>query len=236
MEPLKVVAHLGSNLVAFDDYSPSLDGILEYQILDLAGRIVPNPTDKDVEENRPLVWEEMPIARGEIAGDWYWQCSSPCYLYYRESTTHFAKRWTPGTDTPSPDWGKRKPKFNTTQGAEKSFRLPLFVRTAPVITWYVVGDRSYLQSLLNGVTGIGKKRSFGNGLVHRWEVLEHGEDWHLWRQNELMRPIPVSWVDRPTSFAIRRWAFRPPGHLISNATQCAMPVTTAQYRDIAMAC
>lgn len=227
METLKITAHLATNPVIMDDWSPSIDGILEYVIIERNGLLKPNPTREECEKNAPIIAENMPLERGEISGDWYWKCSSPCYFYAVEYTTQINKRWSPIEDGTPPEWGKRKPKWDSQSGPDKAYRLPLFHRLVSEINWYVVGDRDGILDLLSEAPAIGKKTSYNNGQVLEWEVQAIGNDWHLWGpNNELMRPIPVSGVDRPTNFGIRQWGLRPPGRLYQ--IRCAMPVHTAK--------
>ena len=234
-DALKVTAFLSAGIAVFDDWSPDLASLLEWLILDGRGMASPNPSAQDVEASRPVVDQHMPLTKGIVGAEWYWQTSSPCYTYRNESISKFRKRWAPGIDSPSPNWGKRKAKWDTSQGAEKAYDLPLFVRIPPTITWYCNGDRDEIESLLQGCTGLGKKRAHGYGQVNRWEVEEIGNDWHLFGPNgELMRPIPIAALptDRSVGFAIRDWGWRPPAWLSDNKTRCAMPIHTT-YLDTA---
>jgi CRISPR type IV-associated protein Csf3 len=230
MPNLKITAHLSNGFAAFDDWSPDLAGLLEWLLLDAHGLANPNPTASDVEASRALVDAELPLQRAKIGGEWYWATSSPCYAYATETTDKFRKRWAPGTDSPEPNWGKRKAKWKEGEGAEKAYDLPLYVRVTDAVTWYAVGDKAGVESLLQGCPGIGKKRAHGHGQVTQWEVQEIGNDWHLFGPNgELMRPVPLSALSKaPIDFAIRDWGWRPPAWLAANKTRCAMPVLNAR--------
>ena len=234
MANLQVTAHLACGFAAFDDWSPDLAGLLEWLLLDGVGMVSPNPTIADVEASRPIVDERMPLVKAEIGGEWYWAASSPCYSYATEVTDKFRKRWAPGIDSPTPNWGKRKAKWSGSEGHEKAYDLPLYVRITDQVTWYVVGNRNKVDALLQGCTGIGKKRAHGHGQVTKWEVKEIGNDWHLFGPNgELMRPIPLTALpETPIDFAIRDWGWRPPAWLPANKTRCAMPVHAAQQVDL----
>lgn len=229
MANLKVVAHLLSGFACFDDWSPDLAGLLEWLILDSKGLAAPNPTPEDVEASRSIVDAEMPIEKGILGDEWYWQVSAPCYQYRAEYSSNFRKRWSPGADSPSPNWGKRKAKWSGSEGHEKAYDLPNYVRVTNAVTWYTVGHLEGVENVLQGCTGIGKKRSHGQGQISRWEVSEVDYDWHLWgKDGVLMRPIPVCCVpsDRPLDYALRDWGWRPPAWLPSNKTRCAMPIHT----------
>jgi len=224
---LRITAYLSTPLAAYDNWSPSIDSLLEWMLLDKLGLVSPNPTPQQVEDSRTIVAANMPIAKGDLKGQWYWQVSSPCYTILAENQDRFRKRWEPGIDTPNPNWGKRKAKVDTSQGAEKSYDLPLPLRTVDRINWYAIGDVEGVQSLLEPCTSLGKKRSIGNGQISRWQTIPIEYDWHLWGKNgELMRPIPLECmpVDRPIDFAPLRWGWRPPSWLHTNKTNCAMPI------------
>lgn len=91
--------------------------------------------------------------------------------------------------------------------------------------WPVMGDRAELLRLLSLCDGLAKKR---RTQVSCWEA-EPWEDWHLWREGQLMRPMPLELLAAaPESFAIRNWAWRPPTHMPENMAKCAMPLGLAQ--------
>ena len=46
MDNLQIIAHMATPLAAYDDWSPSLDALIEYQLLDSLGLIEPNPTEQ----------------------------------------------------------------------------------------------------------------------------------------------------------------------------------------------
>jgi len=219
---------MGSPIAVFDDHSPGLDSLLEWLILDKHGLASPNPSESEVELSRDLVNNQMPLTQGSTGGDWYWQTSGPAYCYHTEQESRYRKRWQPGHDSPVPNWGSRKAKWNTSAGSEKSYDLPVYLRLTDRIDWYCNGDPEGIEHLLLGCAGLGKKRSQGHGQVISWEVTEIESDWHLYREGSLMRPIPVEWVDRPCEFAVRQWGWRPPAWLPANSRRCAMPINTVR--------
>jgi len=231
MDNLKVVAHLHNGLAVLDNWSPDLPSLLEWLLLDEMGMVSANPTASDIAATRSIVEESLPLARGSIKGEWYWQSSSPCYVYKRETIDRFRKRWSPGIDTPPPRWGKRKPTWDNGAGGEKAYDLPLYLRSTPEITWYCRGDRDEVARLLAGCRGLGKKRGHGHGQVRSWRVENHGPDWHLWGPSgELMRPMPSDLIGEHSS-PLRSWGWRPPGWHHGNKATCAMPVHTARRVD-----
>lgn len=233
MDSLRITAHLASPLGVFDDYSPSIDSLLEWLLLDRLGEVQPNPTTEQVEASRTIVDAQLPLLKSEIAGEWYWAASSPCYQILNEQVDRYRKRWNPGIDSPEPNWGKRRAKWSGSEGAEKNYDLPLYLRSISAIFWYVVGDKAGILDLLQDCTGIGKKRAYGYGQVLKWEVEPH-DDWHLWRDGQLMRPVPVTAIDRNCDFAILNWGWRPPAWLHTNKVRCAMPVHNVKKGEIWM--
>ena len=224
-ETLKITAHMGNAIAVFDDWSPAFDSLLTLLIAEKSGIYIPNPTPEQVEETRELIEKSMPLDKGNIRDEWYWKVSSPCYTVVSEYSDRFRKRWDNHEN--NLNWGKRKPKFQTSEGAEKSYDLPLYCRNTPSISWYAVGDRYKLQDLLQACTHLGKKRSYGNGLVTRWEVTPTPEDWHLWKDGNLMRPMPARIIP-PEAFpnpVLMNWGWRPPAWLHTNKELCIMPVS-----------
>lgn len=225
--PFRVTAHLATPFAACDDWSPALDAILEWLLLEQFGLTSPNPSEEQIQQTRSLVFEHLPLQRGEINGEWYWCVSSPCYQYKNEQRDKFRKRWD--YHDYALNWGKRKAKWSTSDGGEKSYDLPLYLRLTPTITWYCVGDKKGIEELLQGCPGVGKKRSYGHGQVSKWEVSQIKEDWHLWRNGKLMRPMPYIFlmgdanVLRGNSYKLMEWGWRPPARMQCNQTLCIMP-------------
>lgn len=223
MKNLKITAHLASSLAAYDDFSPSLDSLLEWLWLDARGLAQPNP------DSESLIEAPIPLAKGEVSGEWYWQVSSPVYQIEAEETSRFRKRWDPELFGHI-NWGKRKARIDTSQGPEKNYDLPLYLRSTSAIAWYAVGDADGVRELLAGCRGIGKKRSQGWGQITRWQVEEIEHDWHLWGPgNQLMRPMPVRLMtqallqQRIDGSFLLHWGWRPPGWHQANRELCVMP-------------
>ena len=221
MDNLQIIAHMATPLVAYDDWSPSLDALIEYQLLDKLGLITPNPTIADAEKNLPLIFNDMPIARKMLKGEWYWAVSSPHYIENHQQTSKFRKRWD--YQEHHLDWGKKRAKVDSSQGHFKAYDLPRYDRKMQTIHWFCVGDRDGITELLQPATNLGKKRSQGCGQVHKWEVLPFEHDWHLWRGDSLARPMPINMISQPQSINMMNWGWRPPVWLAANKSMCYMP-------------
>ena len=221
MDNLQIIAHMATPLAAYDDWSPSMDALIEYQLLDRLGLITPNPTAADAEKNLPLMFDKMPIARKTLNGEWYWAVSSPHYIENHQQTSKFRKRWD--YQEHHLDWGKKRAKVNGSEGHFKAYDLPRYDREMQTIHWFCVGDRDGITELLQPVTNLGKKRSQGCGQVHKWEVLPFEHDWHLWRGDKLARPMPVNMIEPPQAINMMQWGWRPPTWLAANKSMCFMP-------------
>lgn len=221
MDNLQIIAHMATPLVAYDDWSPSLDALIEYQLLDRLNLITPNPTAADAEKNLPLIFNDMPIARKILNGQWYWAVSSPHYIENHQQTSKFRKRWD--YQEHHLEWGKKRAKVDSSQGHFKAYDLPRYDREMQTIHWFCVGDRDGITELLQPVTNLGKKRSQGCGQVHKWEVIRFEHDWHLWRGNSLARPMPINMIPQPQSINMMNWGWRPPTWLAANKSMCFMP-------------
>lgn len=231
MEPLEITAFLGSPLAVFDDYSPAFDSLLLWLLLEELNLLSPNPTSEQVKNTQEIVDKKMPLLKAEINGEWYWATSSPCYRILNEQIDRYRKRWNPGVDSPEPNWKKRKAKWSSSEGAEKNYDLPLYLRTASMIVWYAVGDRDKIQTLLNNCKGIGKKRAYGYGQVISWDVVSIDSDYHLWREDKLMRSVPLNNLptNRIVDCNIQKWGWRPPTWLNENIITCALPIHTVEH-------
>jgi CRISPR type IV-associated protein Csf3 len=221
MDSLQIIAHMATPLVAYDDWSPSLDALIEYQLLDRLDLITPNPTASDAEKNLPLIFAEMPIARNILNDEWYWAVSSPHYIENHQQTQRYRKRWD--KQELHLNWGKKRAKVSGSEGHFKNYDLPRYDREAQTIRWFCLGDAAKISELLLNVTHIGKKRSQGCGQVYKWEVLPFKHDWHLWRGEHLARPMPVNIIKQPPAINMMQWGWRPPTWLAANKSMCYMP-------------
>lgn len=222
MESLRITATLGNALAVSDDWSPSLDALLIKLLLDERGLATSNPTPEDVAANQSVIDANMPIKKGEIGREWYWQTSSPCYLYESEQIERIHKRWD--CQDKNLDWQGKRRKWSTSEGQQKSWTVLIPERITSRIDWYCVGDSGEILRLLSLCDAIGKKH---RTQVTEWTATEW-DDWHLWDDSDrLMRPMPASLIDAPREFSIRNWAWRPPTHLPENVAKCLMPTKNA---------
>jgi hypothetical protein len=223
-EPLQITAFLANGIAVYDDWSPQLESLVIGEIIQQERLAVPNASAEQVKETMAAIAPLIPFEQWEGL----YKCSAPVYRYKCEETTKFRKRWEPNGQV---NWGKRKPKFSTSEGGEKSYDLPLFLRLTSRIDWFAVGDRQAIENIVSDISGIGKKRSHGYGQIVRWEVTAIAEDWSLVRDGELMKPIPtegLTMLGLSLSHNIVRWGYKPPAWLPENKLLCVMPEVVRQ--------
>lgn len=218
MVPVKITAHLLTPLAAFDDWSPSLESVLETVWLLERGLYHPTPDPDNVIET------EIPLQKGMLDGEWYWCCSSPCYLIEFEQTDKFHKRWN--MQEYHLDWQGRRQTWNTAGGGGKSWVKPLYLRTTPSITWFTIGDAIEIARLLSQCYALGYLHY---AQIYRWEIEPFEADWHLWGpRKQLMRPVPIRFTASKDVAEGRylQWGWRTPFRLPQNQELCAMPTST----------
>jgi CRISPR type IV-associated protein Csf3 len=216
--PLQITAHLAFPLGVTDNFSPKIEGIIEYSVRESLGMLDPNPIR--LEDIRPV---ELPLQKHSSG---FYHCSSPHYLVERESQSRYRKRWD--YQERCLDWGNKKAKFSGSDGHFKAYDLPLFLSHTSRIDWYVMGDANEILLALNRITHIGKKRSLGNGLVERWDIKQIADDWSLCgNKGQIMRPIPVNIYqdvfNKPLPSDLVMTAWRLPSWHIENQTLCVVP-------------
>lgn len=227
MQNLQITAHLSTAIGTYDNWSPSIEGILIYQLLLRHDLLSCNPTSQEVAEMQDFLAENLPLQQTSIKDEKYYCSSSPYYVVQGEATDKYRKRWD--SHDINLNWGKRKPQFKTGEGAEKSYDLPLYVRLVSSINWFVVGDKDEIKSLLLSVDHIQKKRSYGNGEVREWQIGIAYDDYHLWRDDKLMKPIPVRLIDQKLDNPQMVWGWRSPAWLAVNKELCYMPKDNVIY-------
>lgn len=184
MIPLQITAHLAYPLAITDNFSPTIEGIIEYSIREELGLLDPNPIN--LEDIKPVA---LPLLLNEHG---FYHCSSPRYLIEveGESQSRYRKRWD--YQERHLNWGKKKASFSSSDGQFKSYDLPLFLRHTSRIDWFVVGEYNGVHEAVSRITHIGKKRSEGFGLINCWDVKPVDYDWSLFGNNDqVMRPIPA---------------------------------------------
>jgi hypothetical protein len=217
MQPLKVCAYMATPFIAIDDWSPGLDQILIWALLDRHNLLIANPGAEWCDQNHNFILERLPIEVGSLCGEWYHKCSAPEYLYQSAGIMQTVKMWT--QQDQHLDWEGKKRNWNVQGFSTKTWQHKDPLRDTPRIDWYCVGDAEEIRGLLTTIDGLGKRRY---GQILHW-IVETWDDWHLSRGGEFTKPIPVSSYVGECNLPIRKWGWRSPVFLPQNTDLCYMP-------------
>jgi len=127
---VKIVASLVNPIALNDNWTPSFDGILSYQILFNARMLKQNPSIDQVKSGLAIVKENIPLEIGYLSNEktsWYYKASSPHYVLNK--------------------------KHNLGTGATKPWRV------TSELTWYCRADLEKIEELLEAIQSIGKYRT-----------------------------------------------------------------------------
>lgn len=167
MEPLRVVAHLGSE-IANPGRLPALDALLAYA---QATWIEERPP---YDESKPCpevdITHALAAARDDAGRVLYHLATVGLGRVEQHLRGRFVNRRMPIDRMQY--LSTRGGTLNTSGGPAKSFRLPLETGwlAGDRVTWFCVGDAGEIERLLGPVTHLGKRRAVGLGRVARWEV------------------------------------------------------------------
>lgn len=214
-EPLKITAWLQCGVVS--DTTLPIDGVLYYQhmrlhcgeqIVTVPGAIMPHA---DVPGMRIRKHNQQ-------QKDWYYAASFAQWQYPADGTDYWSKRFDQ-QHADLVDFGNRKGRVVVESGEYKAYRMPVAYRHALSVSWYVVADRAWAETLLRLTTHIGKKADQGWGAVLRWQVESWHADWSVYDDDgRLMRAIPM-----PGGVLS---GIRPSYWLRRNQVPCQMPAQT----------
>jgi hypothetical protein len=217
MEPLKISARLANPLIAVDDWSPGIDQLLIWALLDRHNRLIANPGVDWANSNHQFILDTLPIEVGDLFGQWYHKCSNPSYLYTAAGIMETTKMWT--QQGQHLDWKGSRRAWNVQGFSTKTWRHKDPLRDTPRIDWYCVGQPDEILSLLESIDGLGKRRY---SQIISWHV-EPWDDWHLLRDGKLTKSIPVSAHPEKCNLPVRQWGWRSPISSSENIDVCYMP-------------
>lgn len=228
MEPLMITAHLARAFVAYDQWTPAIDSLIQSVLLEEKGLRSANPSPEEVAANQHVLDLITPIATHTFGDLQILAASAPHYELAAQQTTTYYKRWT-GHDS-GLDWGKKQPKWNESAGFFKNYNLPNYSRVAQSVHWFVVGDRAELTRILTtaNVLAIGKKSSQGHGMVVDWQVTPIAADASIICGGNLAKIVPAALAphlpaDAIAGCAIAHRTWHSPYWMVANATACLMP-------------
>lgn len=218
--PLRIRAYLlDGRVVATERYFP-LDSILAAEwVRRKLGDDFYNPPPPGCAEN--WVEAELPFERRGEGDKWYWACSFNQSKPLKEYVFYWNKRFD-AKEEKYIDFQGRRGNINPRSGKYKAYRMPINIMLFDYLEWYAVGDKEVLENLCSGVTHIGKKGSFGLGIVRKWEVIPWQEDWsEVGPDQKLMRAL----YDLPegTAGIPRQYGMRPPYWRMENKLVVYIP-------------
>jgi len=222
-EPLAVRARLRTPVVC-DEWLP-LDGILLYQ------------AHRDLDGDRALTLPGAYTTSGVAAlpvkkhhwgkGDFYYRSSFAQWGPYVDGRDHWNKRFDAGF-ADLVDFKGRRGRVIIEQNTYKAYHVPVYYRSALFVEWYCLADRQAISHLLSTATHIGKKISQGWGRVVSWSIEPVQDDWSVWREEKLMRGVPVEEFAEtghafPIGARIALYGVRPSYWKAGNQIQLVMP-------------
>lgn len=211
MQPLKITALPRVGIETADAYLP-IDGILYATAMRRAyGPELLTASGKAA----PAAPVALPLERRGEDDAWYYAASFAQWGPHADYSSFWVKRFDQEHDD-LVDFDGRRGKVIVEQGRYKAYHMPTFLRHALWVSWYVVGEKVEIESLLAAVTHIGKKTSQGNGRIIAWTVEPWPEDWSVYGPDgRLMRAIPD-----PDGIL---YGVRPSYWLAENQVLCRLP-------------
>lgn len=177
---------------------PQLDALL----IDAVAKHNPSagPHERYNSAPHPDTLPPIPLWKDKINGQWVYHVSAPIVPTHASDRHEHVNQHFPREQAGLMQ-ASEQGVIATTNGAQKSYRLPVRMRLFDRVVWFAcLGPsqnqrRSTLRKLLNSVTHIGQDRSRGHGRVSQWIVEECEHDWSWFAPSErgpvLMRNLPL---------------------------------------------
>lgn len=193
MIPLRITADLVTGIAHASPWTITLDGLLASQLWrEYQQR---HPTQHALAADNPPDLE-LPLQRCTTdPNHWHWAatCGWPEHrnpdpeIHYWE--THLDHRSIEHATNALPN------TIHDTKGRWRAYWMPLPVTVCARLIWHAIGDPERIETLLQPITSIGKKRSQGEGRIRRWTItpapeLDHFTAAHLSPTGVLARPTP----------------------------------------------
>lgn len=119
-------------------------------------------------------------------------CTSQGIGENREFVSSWVKRFNNTDEDLIKFRGKGKKRIDVGGGPMKNYHMPIVLRSYKTIDFYVRGDMEEVKRLLTTQIGyLGKKGSQGFGQIKEWKFEEIEEDYSIFKDGKLMRPIPA---------------------------------------------
>jgi len=204
MQPLKITAVMASGQVAAIDDVINFDSLIGYVWME---ENYPEHLHNDGLKTGKVIIPELPLEKRGSGNDWYYAASIAEYEVLKETLVYWHKRLDVPLSEQYVDFRGKSEKIKVNAGRYKNYRIPLVIKLIPELTWYVVGDKTEIERMVQKIYRIGKKRSQGFGEIKEWIVEEINEDYSYRR-----------YIPAPTGNELR--GIRPPYHWIGNQRLC----------------
>ena len=143
---------------------------------------------------------------------WYWAASVGLYEKAVWSRTMWRKDYRTWDGD---DLGYGVIEFN--------YQMPMPALSIERIRFFCVGNKHEVETLIQRITHVGKKRAYGYGAVKRWSVTVIDKDCSEIVNKTLVRPIPVSECRYRVIGETGLHGYRPPYWCPENFTECWLP-------------
>ena len=115
-------------------------------------------------------------------------------------------------------------------GQYRAYRIPQVIRSIKGdVTFWAMGHKDEVQSMLDCIPAVGKKYAAGYGIVADWKVEDCQEDYSLWHpEHGLMRPVEVDSEEARSldlsGYPVMQYGVKPPYWKAKNMRLCYVPV------------
>lgn len=218
MNTLKVTAILKSGFSAQFDWTPSLDGIVGYQLRQEQLGIDAFNETHGIIDMQPIL-DDAPICKEHHGDLWWYQCSRPFFNGIGTHVKHIHRRFN--AFEAEDYFSGRQKTVQTTKGPYKNARIAQQVFVTNKVWWYVnTENEAEFMRLIEKTTHIGAKRAAGMGGVRRWEFESHENV----NDARFLRPLPIDFAkENGVDGLPMRWHIRPPSRHPDNQFDCIIP-------------
>jgi CRISPR type IV-associated protein Csf3 len=228
MQNLKIIANISTPVVTNGlDYF-ILDSMLQYAVI-----MNENKFKSIMRNENSKIFDniELPLHKLILNDNKYvWKASFGMYSNNCKEITddYWTKRY-PIENANLLSVDEKKSKIVIGSGKYKSFKMPLIEKLINKVIWYACGDKAEIELLLNKyINNIGKKSSYGYGMITSWEIQEIDKDYSIFIENNneyiLTRNIPYT-IDEFKKYKCNIVDFRlnPPYWHNDNKIKCLIP-------------
>lgn len=222
--PLKITAHLIDGRLNSADGIVMLDSILYHAwFLKYRPEVLRGMGSAEYDGYTGLPLRQLPENR--------WAASRGIYEEIGQTVEHLNKRPNFFNGDKIGRLDMDKGLISDSVGQYRAYRIPNVIRSVKdgLITFWAMGHKDEVQTLLDAIPAVGKKYAAGYGLIDHWKVEDCEEDYSLWHpEYGLMRPVEVDSDEEKSldlsGYPVMRYAVKPPYWKGKNMRLCYVPV------------